>query len=326
MLLAGVAFLACAAPGTAMAEDFQGWYLGLGVGYDGLSDMQATWAGPQPPGVANLGFNNAALGIASFGYKWGDFRGEAELGYAEHSLLKGIFAGAPDAGRFSVGSLLFNVDYDVPLGWGGLKWTVGAGVGIGNIQSTVNAGAPFGGDVIHGADSGFMWQVKSGFSLPVWDSLEGFVEYRYRQVDANSVESDFATIGPVHLESPSENVAMLGIRWYLEPPPPPPPPPPGGLRLTVEPFMSIDDDAWMLALPPVFSSKLAPVFTCAFFETFTSRSAHSKTIFFSAVITTSPSAASMKNFFDFTSKVIVRLPDLSPIRISSSPALSEKAI
>ena len=220
MLMAGVAFLACVVPGVAMAEDFQGWYLGLGVGYDGLSDMQATWGGPQPPGVANLGFNNAALGIASFGYKWGDFRGEAELGYAEHSLLKGIFAGAPDAGRFSVGSLLFNLDYDLPLGWGGLKWTVGAGVGIGNIQSTVNAGRPFGGDVIHGADSGFMWQVKSGFSLPVWDSLEGFVEYRYRQVDANSVESDFASIGPVHLESPTENVAMLGIRWYLEPPPP----------------------------------------------------------------------------------------------------------
>src|SRR5215469_6385166 len=125
MLLAGAALLAFAAPAAAADQPYTGWYLGLGVGYDGLSDVGATWAGPQPPGDANLGFNDAALGIASFGYRWSDFRGEVELGYTEHSLLKGLFAGVPDAGRFSVGSLLFNVDYDIPLGWAGMRWTIG---------------------------------------------------------------------------------------------------------------------------------------------------------------------------------------------------------
>ena len=80
-------------------------------------------------------------------------------------------------------------------------------------------------------------------------------------------------------------------------------------------------------------SRHGPACTCAFWLTFrsnelpmsifpdllvlTSMSSQSKTIFFAARTSTSPSDASMRNFLFFTSKVIARFPDLSAMTILS---------
>ncbi len=100
----------------------------------------------------------------------------------------------------------------------------------------------------------------------------------------------------------------------------------GGLRLTLSAFISHLGPALNPALSLTLRSNLLPMSILPVFLVLISRSSQIRTIFFLAWNSTSPSPASMRNFFSFTSKVMVRFPDLSPMVIFSSPLLSLKTI
>src|SRR5256885_1393364 len=89
------------------------------------------------------------------------------------------------------------------------------------------------------------------------------------------------------------------------------------LRLSCEP-------ALIAALSCTLRSNEVPTSILPVFEVLISRSSHSSRIFFSALISTSPSLASITNFFCFTSKVMVRFPLLSAMTIFSDPLLSSR--
>src|SRR5690242_3734086 len=110
--LAGVALTALATPAAAA----DGWYLGLGVGWSSLQDLNYRVAAPG----GHITFEDAARGIVSAGYKWpSGFRAEIETGYANYGVKSAtvpagtLIAGAD--GHVSVGTFMANVAYDFPI-------------------------------------------------------------------------------------------------------------------------------------------------------------------------------------------------------------------
>ena len=79
--LAGAAVLALSTPALASVP---GWYLGLGVGYDQLTSVNATLQ-TSPPIAGTISYSGNAIYTGSAGYKWDSgVRLELELGYDSH--------------------------------------------------------------------------------------------------------------------------------------------------------------------------------------------------------------------------------------------------
>src|ERR1700742_369728 len=128
IVLAGVAAAALSA-GPAMANDTQGWYLGLGVGYDHMEPIHVQTA-PPLLATSRLGQGDTALVAGSFGYKWTDgLRMEFEVGYDSHDQKEhnAPFAGTL-AGTNDLKSALVNFIYDWNLG---SRWSLSLGGGVG---------------------------------------------------------------------------------------------------------------------------------------------------------------------------------------------------
>src|SRR5437868_7109140 len=125
--LAGVALAALSAS-PALANDTQGWYLGLGVGYDHMTAIPLVTA-PPPSVHADLRQQDGVMVAGSFGYKWAsNLRLEFEVGYSSHDQRE---VNPPFAGHLSgtneLKSALVNVVYDWNLG---SNWSVSLGGGL----------------------------------------------------------------------------------------------------------------------------------------------------------------------------------------------------
>src|SRR5690348_1463004 len=104
MILAGTALLALTASARA---DNQGWYLGLGIGWDTSELVHMT---PATGTTYKVPFNDDVLGTATLGYKWDNFRAEIEGGYDERAFSKHSLGPNPTiAGGMAVTSGLFNL-------------------------------------------------------------------------------------------------------------------------------------------------------------------------------------------------------------------------
>jgi hypothetical protein len=164
--LAGVAALALSTP--AMAAE--GWYLGLGGGWDGQSSIKAT-------SQVNTNFfgssksGGAAIVAGTVGYAWDNgLRLEDEIAWTGHDLtgLTGPLvtaAGSATArGYSSVSTDMANLVYDIPLdeNW---KLSLGGGVGYGMVRTHLQY-APIGtgplGDIVNGSRGGLAYQGIAG--------------------------------------------------------------------------------------------------------------------------------------------------------------------
>src|SRR6185312_11039344 len=204
IILAGTALLAVTASARA---DNNGWYLGLGIGWDTSELVHMT---PATGPTFKVPFHDDVLGTAALGYKFGDFRAEFEGGYDERAMFK-----TPTiAGGMSVTSGLFNLVYDLPL-WDRLGVSLGGGVGFGSVHPHIKDSAN-GVWLIKGSDTGFMWQGIAGLNYALDDNVDLALDWRYRSanVDAN-FESGVVGFNPVHIKEVHENVALLSMRWYL---------------------------------------------------------------------------------------------------------------
>jgi len=215
-----VACLALAGPAAAG----EGFYVGLGAGWDGQNNIQLNEFTP-PPATGEVSTNDGAIFAGTLGYKLPmmPIRLEFESGYDWHTISQfesgGVSAGA--GGHANIASELVNALYDLPVGPG---WNLygGAGVGGGHVYF-----APFlsdnGDQLAHVDHWGFMWQAIGGVSFELAPDADLFVDYRYRDAQAHLV-SYTPVFGPVGSHGITENVVMAGVRFYLFPPPPPPPP------------------------------------------------------------------------------------------------------
>lgn len=218
--LLAMATVAAAALGTpALAAE--GWYLGLGGGWDNQPGIRGTSV-PQPT-IFNQKTNSADgfIGAVAVGYGWANgLRLENEFAFTQHDIS------VPGAsGGNQIISSMFNLAYDIPLDdvW---KVSLGAGLGIGNAAGSLRVnGTTL--DIFRGRASALQWQLIAGVAVSVAPDVDLFGEYRYRQNETNAnFGSSFIALTPIHVSSIKENVAMVGLRWFLTPPPPPPPPPP----------------------------------------------------------------------------------------------------
>jgi len=247
-LLGCAALLALAAP--AMAGE--GFYVGLGAGWDNQNNIRVDEFAP-PPATGETTTNDGAIIAGTLGYKFPMFpiRLEFESGYDWHSIQS--FQGGPTysaSGHANVASELVNAVYDLPVapGW---NLYAGAGVGAGHVYFAPYFSGPLtpnssGGDyqIAHVDHWGFMWQGIAGTSFEIAPDADIFVDYRYRDAEAhaNTYTPDF---GVTASHGITENVVMAGVRFYMfpemeegppppqqnyyyqpAPPPPPPPPPP----------------------------------------------------------------------------------------------------
>jgi opacity protein-like surface antigen len=213
-VLAGLIFAFATAP--ALAGD--GFYVGLGAGWDGqgnisLNELRAPFSDGQ------ISTNDGAIIAGTLGFKFPviPIRLEFESGYDFHSVnsFTGV-AGASGAvsGHSNIASELFNAIYDLPVGPG---WNLyaGAGIGTGHVYfaPTLSAsGFPL-ANVDHWA---LMWQVIGGASYEIAPDVDLFVDYRYRDAHARDIIYSPA-VGPVLSGITTENVVMAGVRFYLFP-------------------------------------------------------------------------------------------------------------
>jgi OmpA-OmpF porin, OOP family len=208
----------------------EGWYLGLGAGWDHLNDPRVVGDGID----GRLNTKDTAIVAGTFGYKFPDmpFRIEAETAWDRHSTGDfttgaGSFA---SNGHAEVRSLMVNGLYDVHIA-PRLKLSVGAGAGAGNDR--IKFDNPFGaGEFRTDSDTHFMWQAIGGLAYSLTPSWDFFTEYHYRNLRQDSNDNIAA---PLQNRTLTEHVVMAGFRWYPEqveervaeaPPPPPPPPAP----------------------------------------------------------------------------------------------------
>jgi opacity protein-like surface antigen len=221
IVLAGAAFLALGGP--AAAGD--GFYIGLGAGWDGQNNITVDQLTP-PPGSGQVQTNDGVVFAGTLGFKMPEFpiRLEFESGYDWHSVSNVQSGGAQfgATGHANIASELVNAVYDFPIAPG---WNIygGAGVGEGHVYFAPNFSDT--GDEIARVDHwGFMWQGIGGTSFEIAPDADLFLDYRYRHVNAN-VESFSPSLGPVATHDITENVVMAGVRFYMFPAMEGPPPP-----------------------------------------------------------------------------------------------------
>ncbi|MEP6829388.1 MAG: outer membrane beta-barrel protein, partial [Rhizomicrobium sp.] len=157
LALAGVAAVALSAPAHAATE---GWYLGLGGGYDQMTSVKAQSA-PFPANFTRVGNSDSGIGMASFGYSWASgFRLENEISYTSHD------AKAPFGGSSSVASTMVNLVYDIPLGdmW---KLSIGGGVGAGNARVHWTSGVNNSLDYVKGSHTSLEYQAIAGIAYSI---------------------------------------------------------------------------------------------------------------------------------------------------------------
>src|SRR6476659_11065086 len=113
-LLAMATVAAAALTTPALAGD--GWYLGLGGGWDGQTGyrMQSVPA----PTVVNAKVNSqgSAIGAVSIGYKWAEgWRLENEVAFTQHDTSLGASTVAPTgaSGGNQITSDMINLLYDI---------------------------------------------------------------------------------------------------------------------------------------------------------------------------------------------------------------------
>ncbi len=204
---------ALAAP--ALARD-NAWYLGVDAGAWFPEDSHATIRGTADTTIKKKTGYDADV---NFGYDFGAFRLEAEYAHkkANNKLTSDSngFVPAQQYGMVRVDSGMLNglVEFGPD---DGLQGFVGGGVGYGWAKDVLPGS--------HSGDNGFAWQGIAGVRLPLSESVDVSLKYRYYRQDHIDILSDAGRPARVNIKAHS---ALLGIAFnfggHSEPPPPPPP-------------------------------------------------------------------------------------------------------
>ncbi|HKT20151.1 MAG TPA: OmpA family protein [Stellaceae bacterium] len=245
-LVLGAAFLALtASSGFAQTGGgTPGPYVRLEGGWSHPEDLSSPGLPGFPSGTAKRDDGYIVGGAA--GYKWGPWRGELNLDYAQQDLSSGrnVFAGGPAGtsanlnGNSADLSFMLNGYYDINTG---TRFTPYVGFGIGgdyyrlNQVHTTNRTPNVA--VANSDDFIFAFQPIVGVSYAITDQLLIGLEYRYfSTTDATLKYSAGGPTSHFKVDPTSHNV-LASLTYHFNPPsappptpaavtPPPPPPPP----------------------------------------------------------------------------------------------------
>src|SRR3954471_19565950 len=194
LAMATVAAAALSTPALAA----EGWYLGLGGGWDNQIGPRISSV-PAPTRLnSKVSPTDSFIGAVSVGYAWaGGFRLENEFAFTQHDIkLNGTGSFAASGGN-QITSDMINLVYDIPLS-DTVKFSIGGGVGIGGFRGALRTdGTSF--DIFRGGKSAFQWQAIAGLAVSISPDVDLFGEYRYRQneTDAN-LASSYTPLSPIH--------------------------------------------------------------------------------------------------------------------------------
>ncbi|MGA9657909.1 MAG: OmpA family protein [Asticcacaulis sp.] len=214
-LLAGAALAAMAVAGSASAEQANGWYGALDLGYNTKSDYKARSSGLMPDGgpyVYDVSTDDDWAGFARLGYRYNpNWRVEFEGGYRPGDIqsavgfprtyttetgLKdtalctvGVTRGASDpcggpSGSFEQTTVMVNLYYDF-LPESQFHPFVGAGIGLDSIkakmfgQLSTNPSGLLSNLSMVGKDTVPAYQLLAGMAWALSDRLSLDVTYRY---------------------------------------------------------------------------------------------------------------------------------------------------
>ncbi|MGH7079142.1 MAG: OmpA family protein [Acetobacteraceae bacterium] len=228
MLLAAIA----AAPASALAQPFQGFYVGgaAGVTFPGQESIRSSPALGLPSGRAE--FSNGFAGLGSAGYGFGNgVRVELEGSWRNNPLHALLRPGDPTAagGRQVTTAVMANALFDIDIGSRWIFPYIGAGVGYA-WTDWQRISASGGGNVFSADDTagGLAYQGMAGLSFPVWHvpGLSLTAEYRFFAV-AGSLSMKSAYLSGGHLAEGATDFSfnrdqsvLLGIRYAFGVTPP----------------------------------------------------------------------------------------------------------
>lgn len=188
------------------------------------------------------------------GYDFGGFRLEAEGSYKNLNVnristdlagfdLDDVTPGVQDRvavnGDLKVKSLMANALVDLGPD-DGLQFFAGGGAGIGwaDFESSfIDEADPF----IDESDSAFAWQLIAGARLPISDSVDVGVKYKYfnldnlkiRNVDRNRIDTGLSSHSVLASLTYNFGGGREPVREVVSQPAPPPPPPPPAAPTTM---------------------------------------------------------------------------------------------
>ncbi|MDE2576252.1 MAG: porin family protein, partial [Rhodospirillales bacterium] len=198
------------APFAAHAQPVSGIYVGAGLGYNYLQQVNVT-----PGNAGHFAGSSGVAGVGSVGYGFGNgMRVELEGNYRfNHSGLKGgVIHGNTDAQTYGA---MVNGLYDFDIGQSWIYPYLGAGVGY---EATQLNGATYTGPGGSGTmktstKGGFAAQgiVGAGFPIPGAPGLSLTAEYRFMAV----VESEtfHTTAGDIKIGNQYNHSALVGLRY-----------------------------------------------------------------------------------------------------------------
>jgi OOP family OmpA-OmpF porin len=211
--LAGASLIAFVTPAAAGT----GWYLGLGAGWSELQSVGAQVTTPAIPTSGQGSFNSTVRGDVAAGFKTASgFRIELEDGYGEYKLKKATFpagvAIAGASGHLSIGTMMVDVAYDLPLN-SGFGLTLGGGLGLGSVLANYDDPT----QTIRKNDTAFAYQAMAGVTYAVSPQLDLELAYRYIAVDQTT--HNYASIfgipsGKIQLAEADSHNLVLSLRWF----------------------------------------------------------------------------------------------------------------
>lgn len=146
------------------------------------------------------------------GYRYGDFRVEAEILYgrsdADHVSFSG--GGGDLSGYYDMWGITANFYYDIPTG---TKFRPYVGAGLGGTRFTANDITLAGGfPPTHGANILFTYKLMAGISYALSDAWRILLGYRFMGMG----EQDYETGGiPLRGNSIQTHAVQVGIQFYF---------------------------------------------------------------------------------------------------------------
>ncbi len=228
--------------GSAQAEHFHGWYVGIegganAVQKDKFADLQPGDL-TDPLNHIQQTFDTGWAAFGSVGYAFYNWRIEGEFGYRQNGLdktktpatLLDVASTTKTSGHLSEFTLMANVLYDIHL-TDRFAITLGAGAGGADSRlklAALDDGVAAEGEFIKDSHYSFAYQGLAGLNYYIGPRSTLFINYRYLDV----TNPNFAVAGEsAKFDDLRSHTVTLGLRFDLAPdeepaPPPPPPPPP----------------------------------------------------------------------------------------------------
>ncbi len=225
----------------AVAQPFQGIYLGGGAGFHATNDVRA-----QPSPASALGdvglrlrTNGGFIGLGSLGYGFGngwrlELEGSARLNDLGH--LNGTPFPTSSSGSLNTYALMANALFDLDVRSPWVYPYVGAGVGAAwNVANGLRAGSanPLFGFNSNDSATGLAVQAIAGLSFPIPNTpgLSLTAEYRLfsmpitRTLNGSAATSAGPVPASLKLGTMIDQSALIGVRYAFGVKPPPMPAP-----------------------------------------------------------------------------------------------------